>query len=247
MHQTFRLGLQPGPALQERARAARYNALGEWAAETGLAGIVTAHHADDQAETLLMRLVRGAGVRGLAGMRERSPLPGWPNCILIRPLLQWRRSELAAIVASAGLSPMQDPSNADLRFERVRIRTYLAKLPEVDALMLASSASHLAEADAAIEWAAERALRSVERNGAAFLWMPGETPRAIVLRVLERIIAQIGGPAPRGKALSRWHDQLAAGKVATLAGVRGDGSKAQWRFMLAPLRRQASDRGTNGP
>src|SRR5262249_6924657 len=78
----------PETAIQERARAQRYGLLGFWAKERGLAALATGHQADDQAETLLMRLARGSGVRGLAGMRPRSVAPG-SHVRLIRPLLGW--------------------------------------------------------------------------------------------------------------------------------------------------------------
>ncbi len=87
---------KPLTAIQERARAERYRLLGEWAEARGLAALATAHHLDDQAETLLMRLARGAGVRGLAAMRPIARVPG-SDLPLLRPLLGWRRSELAAI------------------------------------------------------------------------------------------------------------------------------------------------------
>jgi len=236
-HALLTLELASGPALQERARTARYHALGRWARESGLAAIATAHHADDQAETVLMRLARGAGVRGLAAMRRRAVVPGVPDCTLLRPLLGWKRSELGAIVATAGIRPVLDPSNTDLRFERARLRSLLGAVPGFDGAALAASAHHLAEADAGIEWAAERCFADVVVQAGALHWAPADTPRVIVMRVLERVVARFGGTAPRGSALARWHDQLAAGGIATLAGIRGDGRKPQWRFELAAARR----------
>ncbi|HTM19329.1 MAG TPA: tRNA lysidine(34) synthetase TilS, partial [Kofleriaceae bacterium] len=87
--------------LQAAARAARYAALAEWAGREGLSAIATAHHADDQAETLLMRLNRASGLAGLAGVRARGVLPEG-KLPLLRPLLRWRRAELAAVVTEAG-------------------------------------------------------------------------------------------------------------------------------------------------
>lgn len=236
-HSVLRLDVHTGPGLQERARIARYRALGEWAKAAGLSAIVTAHHADDQAETLLMRLSRGAGVRGLAAMRGTAQLPECPDGILLRPLLGWRRSELVEIVAAAGIEAAVDPSNADPRFERVRVRRILAATPDLDPAALATSAHHLADADAAIEWAAKRSLASVNRRAGALHWAPADTPRAIALRVLEHIVADLGGSQPRGNALARWYERLEAGEVATLAGVRGDGRESEWRFTLAPVPR----------
>lgn len=237
-HVTLRLNLYAGPALQERARAARYQALGDWAKAADLSAVVTAHHADDQAETLLMRLSRGAGVRGLAAMRGTSPLPEHPECSLLRPLLGWRRRELLEIVAAAGIEAVADPSNADPHFERVRFREILAAVTSLDPLALTASASHLADADAAIEWATKRCLASVEVRAGVLQWTPADTPRAVVMRVLENVVVDLGGSRPRGNALARWHDRLVAGEVATLAGVRGDGRASEWRFTVAPAPRR---------
>jgi len=116
-----------------------------------LGALLTAHHLDDQAETMLMRLNRGSGVRGLAGMRQHSPLPGDPEQLLLRPLLGWRRSELEEICATAAVQPAIDPSNDDSKFERVRVRRSLAGADWLDQQGIARSASHCADADDAIE------------------------------------------------------------------------------------------------
>src|SRR5205085_8587333 len=92
----------PTTALQERARRERYRLLRYWAEERALGAVVTAHHADDQAETLMMRLARGTGVRGLAGMRARSVVPG-SDVRLLRPLLGWRHIQLEQVCVDAGL------------------------------------------------------------------------------------------------------------------------------------------------
>ncbi|WP_298172466.1 tRNA lysidine(34) synthetase TilS [Novosphingobium sp.] len=246
-HEILTIALPSGPAVQERARVARYAALGDWAVRSGLAAIATAHHADDQAETLFMRLARGAGVRGLAAMRGISPLPGRPDCQLLRPLLGWRRSDLAKIVAAAGIEPVLDPSNRDHRFERVRMRTMLSGLGDIDPLSIAASARHLAEADAAIDWAAEQCFGAVRTSGGVSYWDPRGVPRAVAQRVLERILIEVGTSKPRGNALARWHDRLAAGEIATLAGVRGDGRMAEWRFVVAPRPRSVAASPSGSP
>src|SRR5690606_7101036 len=140
--------------IQARARAARYAALGEWAERRGLSAIATAHHADDQAETLRMRLNRGRGLAGLTGVRAARFLPASP-VTLIRPLLGFRRHELAQVVEAAGLVPAQDPSNLDERYDRARIRRALAEMDWLDPVALARSASLLGEAQQAIEATAE--------------------------------------------------------------------------------------------
>jgi tRNA(Ile)-lysidine synthase len=232
-HATLPIALERGPAVQERARQARYRALGLWCNDQGLAALVTAHHADDQAETMVMRLNRGAGLRGLAAMRAQARVPGHA-LPLLRPLLGWRRAELVALVAASEVAPADDASNRDLRFERARVREGLARAPWLDAAGLALAADHLGEADAALDWAAARV--PLECSGGVTMLEPG-LPRALALRVLERVIAQLGGTVPRGRDLARWHDRIAGGAVATLAGVRGDGRARPWRFSAAPPHR----------
>ena len=237
-HTTLAVQVAPTGNLQANARAARYAALGAWANTRNLGAIVTAHHADDQAETLLMRLARGAGARGLAGMRSASPVPGHPGLALLRPLLGWRKAELAAIVVRAGIDPVRDPSNADLRFERAQVRARLAAAPWLDLLALAASAAHLGEADAALDWAAVREWDEQVTQGEARLSYCPTAPRAIRLRVLERIIAVLGHEGtPRGAAIARLDDALSAGRIATLGGVRAQPKADGWWFTPAPPRK----------
>lgn len=235
-HQTLSLALAAGAGMQERARAARYAALGDWAKREGLDALLVAHHADDQAETLVMRLNRGAGARGLAGMRPRATTPGHPDLALLRPLLGWRRADLAAVVERGGVAVAHDPSNDDARFERVRVRQGLAACNWLDVKGFATSAVHLAEADAALDWAASLALAQVREEGDALLWRP-DAPRAVALRVLEGVVARLGRSVPRGRDVARWHDALQAGGIATLAGVRGEARGDVWRFSIAAAHR----------
>jgi len=230
---------KPTSAMQERARAERYRLLSDWAGKRTLDVIATGHHADDQAETLLMRLSRGAGVRGLAGMRALATVPG-SKLPLLRPLLQWRRHELEQICEEAGVSPVHDASNDDARFERVRIRGALAGSDFLDPEALASSAAHLGEADAALEWAAdEQWANAVQSGGNGVLYRPDGVPQEIRRRIVSRIIGQLaseGNGELRGRELDRLLDVLDAGGTATLRGVLGVGGP-QWRFTRAPRRR----------
>jgi tRNA(Ile)-lysidine synthase len=147
---------KPKTAIQERARSERYRLLDRWANERGLDELATAHHLDDQAETFLMRLNRGAGVRGLAGMRSVSAVPvEGSNRPLIRPLLSWRRTELEEVCRTAGIEPVSDPSNSDDRYERVRVRQSLAEADWLDADAVARRAEDLARADSELHWTAE--------------------------------------------------------------------------------------------
>ena len=114
----------PGPGAQARARRARYASLHAAARRTGSALVLTAHPRDDQEETVLMRLLRGAGVRGLRGILPRTREG------LGRPLLEVRHATLEAALRNTGLASLEDPSNADRRFLRVRVRREL--LPHLE-------------------------------------------------------------------------------------------------------------------
>jgi len=230
---------KPDSALQERARLIRYRLLGGWARQRGLTAILTAHHLDDQAETLLMRLARGAGVRGLAGMRPVARVPG-SDVALVRPLLGWRRSELEAICAAASAEPVRDPSNDDERFERVRLRKALARAEWLDPEALAASAGHLADADSALDWAADiEWQRAVTARDSEIAYRPSDVPPEIRRRIVGRAIlalASEGSEDLRGREIDRILEALAAGRSATLRGVLCTGG-AQWRFTPAPARR----------
>jgi len=226
----------PAGNIQSEARAARYAALADWMARDGLGALATAHHADDQAETLLMRLGRASGVAGLAGVRARGQVPdaGLP---LVRPLLGWRRAELAGVVTAAGAAAAQDPSNHDPRFDRVRLRQALAGADWIDVPALAASAAHLADADAALDWAARREWSEcVTREGLGLIYRP-QAPRAVALRVLTRLVAELDGEAPRGSALARLFDALVAGQTASIGNLVARPGRAGWHFMAAPKRR----------
>jgi len=229
----------PETAIQERARGERYRLLGYWAEERGLAAVVTAHHAEDQAETLLMRLARGSGVRGLAGMRPKSVAPG-AHVRLARPLLGWRRSELEAICAKAGVTPAEDPSNDDERFERVRVRRALREANWLDPGAVARSAANLAEADEALRWAAENEWRrGVDEKRDRITYRPNGAPAEMVRRIVGRALRKLateGEPELRGGELDRLLVTLAEGGTGTLRGVQCCGGST-WRFERAPPRR----------
>jgi tRNA(Ile)-lysidine synthase len=232
--------IPPGSAIQEKAREVRYGALAAWMLESDLETVATAHHLDDQAETLVMRLNRGAGVRGLSGMRPLVSLPGHPDLRLARPLLGWRQRDLAAVCAAASLRPLADPSNEDERHERVRVRHALAKAGWLDPDALARSASNLAEADDAVEWAAAAEWTRFARFIAdEVIYRPSSAPTEIVRRIVARAIEELGTEGKpgdlRGRELDRLISELEAGRTATLRGVRCQGG-SEWRFTRAPPR-----------
>lgn len=142
-------GEKPRAAIQRRARDVRYALLAEHAAVLGGAVLVTAHTRDDQAETLMMRLARGSGPSGLAGMRGKVRRGAMT---LMRPLLSVPKARLVATAAARKLAFAQDPSNADPRFERARWRALMPVLAAegLTAERLALLAARLARMDEAI-------------------------------------------------------------------------------------------------
>lgn len=223
--------------LQSEARLARYRALGQWVEERQLDVLLSAHHADDQAETLVMRLNRGSGLAGLAGVRARGVNPASGGEVL-RPLLSWRKAELEALVRNCGLEPACDPSNEDDRFDRARIRKALSAADWLDPLALAQSAGLLAEAEAALahyanlEWEAQ-----VEQRAGELRYLPGSsTPRDTKLRVLARGIEQLGG-TPRKSQVAELLDALERGEGGNLAGVLARVEQGVWVMCPEPPRR----------
>ena len=233
-HEILSCTLEAGN-LQDRARSARYSALDSWAKRRGLAAIVTAHHADDQAETVLMRLNRGSGLVGLAGIRACTTVPE-SDTILLRPLLSWRRSELGQLVEAAEIDPVRDPSNEDERFERVRIRKLLRDADWIDPSSLARSAAHLAEAEAALsdlvvgEWTAQ-----VRRDARSIRYQP-VAPGLVRKMVVQLIVAEFSGRADLSQ-IAQLVDRLDAGKGGNLAGVMARSRQGEWSFEAEPPRR----------
>lgn len=231
-----------GEGLQSAARTARYSALAGWMDREDLGLLLTAHHCDDQAETLLMRLNRGSGVAGLAGVRAQGAVPGTGGRLrLCRPLLGWRRGELQAVVAAAGVEAALDPSNSDERFDRARLRRRLGEAPWLDPSALARSAALLAEAEAALDWAAgplfaARAELEAEEVKLRPGGLPPELLRRLVLRCLEQLVP---GARPRGEKLAAFIAALEQGGAATLCEVKGIGGET-WSFEPAPPRRPPS-------
>jgi len=238
-HATLRVSLAAGN-VQDAARNARYAALATWARERELAAVATAHHADDQAETLLMRLNRASGVGGLAGVRARGRLADAP-VVLLRPLLGWRRVELADIVIQTGVSVAEDASNTDDRFDRARLRKAMAAADWLDPAQIAQSAAHIAEADAALNWSADLEFGArVKRDPFGMTYRP-MAPRAIALRVVARIIRELDEEA-RGSAVARLFDALVEGNPGSIGNLVARPNAGGWSFANAPARRTAPKR-----
>lgn len=228
--------------LMAAARDARLGLLGAWARDRGLPAVALGHTMDDQAETLLMRLARGAGVDGLSGMAEARDHGG---TLWLRPLLGVRREALRADLALRGVAWIDDPTNDDTGFDRIRARQTIAAL-DLPVQALAQSAAHLADARAALAESALsaaagfRADHGTLRLPAAVLDAPPELLRRLTLAALRWIT---GAPyGPRGADLARLIAALRAGDQATLDGViaRADaGPEGAW---IAFLREPAAAR-----
>jgi tRNA(Ile)-lysidine synthase len=188
-------GAKPSSRLQERAREARYRLLVDRAKAIGADAIVTAHHADDQAETVLFRLLRGSGVAGLRGMDATTARDGM---VIARPLIGLKKSGLVAFAHARGVPFVDDPSNADPRFARTRLRALIQRLGEegldAEALdRLARRARETEEALAHLTAEVEARLGAEATIDARAL---DAAPIAIVQRILARRIAAAGGRDP---------------------------------------------------
>lgn len=217
--------------VQSSARAARYKLLHRHADLGGYRWIATAHHADDQLETMLMRLARGAGLDGMAGIRAI-------NGRIIRPLLGLRKADLLAVCAEAGLPFASDPSNANSDFDRVRMRTALAGFDNVPPDMAARSALALGEAGEALNWIVTRETAGhVLQSGATLMLDVQDWPREILRRLVLHCLLQVDpGCTPRGESLDRALAALKNGEKAMLGDVLITPG-ARWTFAMAPPRR----------
>jgi tRNA(Ile)-lysidine synthase len=233
-HRTLRwTGAKPKTGLPAAARAARYNLLAQAARTNGATHILTAHTRDDQAETLLMRMLRGSGIAGLAAMARVSEREGlW----LARPLLDISKAQLVATLNKAKIGFADDPTNRDVNFTRPRLRALMPALAEEggDSKNLARLAARLARANAALEVLADGAERylalstgtDAARFGFDAVAFAGLTEE-IRLRLLKRAIDRVGheGQAELGKLealLAGLDEAIAAGRPrlkTTLAGA----------------------------
>lgn len=251
-HRTLRWrGEKPKAGLPAAARKARYRLLAQTARASGATHILTAHTRDDQAETLLMRMLRGSGIAGLAAMARETEREG---VRLARPLLDVTKSQLIATLHKAKVGFAEDPTNQDLAFTRPRLRALMPALADEggDSRNLARLASRLSRANAAIEVLADGAERYLALRGcdpvrgaydtAAFAGLPEE----IRLRLLKRAIDRFGheGPAELGKVetLLATLDRGGAAKLkVTLAGALISLNRGRLRIEPAPLRRGRSN------
>jgi tRNA(Ile)-lysidine synthase len=242
-------GDKPRRGMPAAARDARYRLLAQAARSARATHVLTAHTRDDQAETLLMRLLRGSGIAGLSAMARESEREG---VLLARPFLDVPKSRLVATLNRAKIAFADDPTNRDAAFTRPRLRALLPLLAAEggDARGLARLASRLARANAAVEVLTDGAERYLalandpSRPGFdahAFAGLPEE----IRLRLLRRGLDRVGheGPAELGKveALLAMIDRAIAaqsGLKTTLAGAVVSLARSRIRITPAPLRKQ---------
>lgn len=213
-----------GESLEAAAREARYRALAAKLKPGEL--LLTAHHQQDQFETVLLALLRGSGVRGLSGMAAITP---WAHTLLLRPLLEVGRGQLEAFAQVQGLSWSEDPSNADVRFDRNYLRrqvlpALLQRWPAASATA-GRSAAHLAEAQGLLDEQARTCLAAA-RDGAAL--------RVSVLRrlslprrrlALRHWIAERGLSAPDHRRLREIAGPMLAAKDDAMPQVRWQGGE----------------------
>lgn len=233
-----------GASIQAVARQVRYALLAGHARTIDAGALATAHHIDDQAETFLMRAARGSGIAGLAGVRPRTTSG---TVTVIRPLLEWRRAELRAIVRRAEVPFVDDPSNHDPAHDRTRFRRLLDANEWLGPPQIARSAAALAEADedvrAIVEWLwttrASVAGGTVRIDVAG---LPRELTRRLARRAIGLVIDTAGIAAPKWSESANVEpllDALATGRRATQAGVVVSPHATEWRFRPAPARRPA--------
>lgn len=232
-HQILRPPVPITGSLQAAARMERYRLLDQWRHDHGLDYILTAHHADDQLETLLMRLNRSSGVAGLAGVRRK-------NGRVVRPLLQWRRAELLAIALEEDIPFIEDPSNSDQRFDRARLRHALAGQHLIDAEAASRSAAYLSDAEDAIEWAVDQAMAAWPATDSSSIirdqGYPDELFRRIILRRLRLHRPQL---SVRAATLDSLISAMRAGRRAMVGDLlidRQSRSGTIWLISAAPHR-----------
>jgi tRNA(Ile)-lysidine synthase len=217
---TVRVAGRPGGP-EAAARAARYEALAAAAARLGAAAVLLGHTRDDQAETVLLALARGAGPRGLSGMPARRDAAGvaW-----LRPFLSLSRAKVHDACRAQALRPWRDPHNADAAYARARVR--YAALPALTRALgervvdnLARTAAQLAADTAALDGWAARALADA-RVGDRSLRVAAvrDLPDAVRTRVLHGWAKELGAP---GSALSHRH---VAALDALVSGWHGQGA-----------------------
>jgi tRNA(Ile)-lysidine synthase len=264
VHRTMRwTGEKPATGVQEKARAERYRLLLAAAHRAGARCVITAHTLDDQAETVLFRLARGSGLAGIGAM-ARVSRAGFHALVmrgakgspaLVRPLLGVAKARLVATLRAAGIAHMEDPSNDDPRFARVRWRKLAAVLAAegLTAERLVQLARRVRRNEAAIEAVVSAAFDRLGLRPAA--WTIAfdarglrDVPAEIALRVIGRAASEVGdeGPVELGKlealceSLADALDNSSPRFRQTLAGAMVSLQRDRLIVERAPPRRKRS-------
>jgi tRNA(Ile)-lysidine synthase len=237
-----------GGNLQAAARAARHRLITDWALAEGIGAIALGHTLDDQAETVVMRLARSAGVDGLSAMSSVTRRQGM---LWLRPLLGLRRDALRDVLRARGIPWQEDPSNEDESFERVRVRQALDLLAPLGVTpeALARVAENMHRARDALDHQTRTAARELAsvRGGAlridrvGFDALPGEIARRLLIAALQWIRG--AGYDPRGRSLDAARAALARKGSATLEGCR----LLAWKDGLWIVREHAAVRSLRCP
>ncbi|MEH6757890.1 MAG: tRNA lysidine(34) synthetase TilS [Parasphingorhabdus sp.] len=217
-------------SMQAEARKARYSLLNTWVENRNITWLATAHHADDQLETLIMRILRGSGIDGMSAIRAKRGH-------IIRPLLSYSKNMLVEYVTGQGIKPVYDPSNKDQSYDRVRVREALAQLTGFDISLASQSAAALDDARAAIHWTVDQlATGHISRTENGCTLDKFDFPNEIVRRLLLKCL-HICDPAlsPRGSQLEPIMNGLASGETLTIGNILCKGGNV-WTFSPAPKR-----------
>ena len=207
VHFDFRLLQLPANTNEAEARLARYEALADLCEVHGVSDLLLAHHQNDQAETVLLQLLRGAGVRGLAGMpMTRTMVQAETKSVTLwRPLLDLSRGELEAYAHQYRLEWVEDPSNRSFIYRRNAVRHSL--LPKLELIQpgaianLARSAKLLSESNHLLE-------RLAQRDGAEILLTSKTVPLKIILKVKPLLALYLKDSAAANNVVRYWLDQL---------------------------------------
>lgn len=219
-------GEKPTNGLQAAARAARYGLIESWCVKAGVKDVLLAHHKDDQAETVLMRLARGSGVDGLAAMQPQTTKGA---IRLLRPLLDVRKADLIAFLQAKGQDWIEDPSNQNTAFDRVKARQALDVLAQlgVDVERLSQTATTMQRVKKTLDrleldWLNQHATLCPEGYVRLAPQALQDQDEEVLWRGLSRIGQLVSGQVyrPRLERLKRLCEQLKDGQAATLMGCR---------------------------
>lgn len=241
-------GARPKSDIEAAAREARYRLMGEYARKQKLTALYVGHTRDDQAETFLLRLMRGSGLDGLAAMRALAPypLPGFRDLCVVRPLLALEREAVREHLRANDHAWLEDPMNGEDRFARVRLRQLLPQLEQagLTRARIASAAGHLTRAREALEAVTAavlaRSVRRVENTVHLDAAALTAAPREVGLRALAQLLMIVSGQSyrPRFERLERLFDRIRADQVGR--GVTLHGCK----IATAPSKKGAFGPGT---